>query len=83
MTPRSALFVYIVTASLTLIAWVGGLKYLQDNAPDWVDEHRGGLVTYVLPIPLIIVPLLVTYIFIHKAAKKLRLSAAAKNTPGV
>lgn len=82
MTPRSALFVYIVTASLTLIAWMEGLKYLQDNAPDWVDEHRGGLVMYVLPIPLI-VPLLVTYIFIHKAAKKLRLSATAKNTLGV
>lgn len=83
MTPASATFVYIVTASLTLIAWLGGLKYLQDNAPDWFDEHRGGLVTYVLPIPLIIVPLLVTWIFIYKAEKKLRRSATAKKTPGV
>ncbi len=83
MTPRSALFVYIVTASLTYFACMLGFEYLADNAPDWVDEHRGGIVRYVLPIPIFTVPGLVTYIFIHKAAKKLRLSATAKNTPGV
>ena len=83
MTPASATFLFIVAVILTVSAWILGMNILQSNAPDWVDEHRGGLVTYVLPIPLIIVPPLVTLIFIYKAEKKLRLSATAKKTPGV
>jgi uncharacterized membrane protein YozB (DUF420 family) len=82
MTPASATFLFIVAVILTVSAWILGMNILQSNAPDWVDEHQN-IVRYVLTIPIFTVPGLVTYIFIHKAAKKLRLSAAAKNTPGV